>query len=189
MIGHDPWNGCNLADFVMPFFLFIVGMSIALALKRITLAYVVVALIEITTKDAQAKNLSPGHLSIFKLYRRHWVLGACVLIVYLAIIYGAYVPDWQFTIHNPDSVDFGKTQTAFTTSSPSWCWAPFELEGILSSISVILSIVFWACPYTYEATPLNKQLYTLSYICVTSGAAALVFSAFLHSGHAVFKFY
>lgn len=33
MIGHAPWNGCNLADFVMPFFLFIVGMSISLALK------------------------------------------------------------------------------------------------------------------------------------------------------------
>lgn len=33
MIGHAPWNGCNLADFVMPFFLFIVGMSIALSLK------------------------------------------------------------------------------------------------------------------------------------------------------------
>lgn len=33
LIGHAPWNGCNLADFVMPFFLFIVGMSIALALK------------------------------------------------------------------------------------------------------------------------------------------------------------
>jgi len=35
MIGHAPWNGCNLADFVMPFFLFIVGMAIALALKVI----------------------------------------------------------------------------------------------------------------------------------------------------------
>ena len=33
MIGHAPWNGCNLADFVMPFFLFIVGMAIPLALK------------------------------------------------------------------------------------------------------------------------------------------------------------
>lgn len=33
MIGHAPWNGCNLADFVMPFFLFIVGMAIALSLK------------------------------------------------------------------------------------------------------------------------------------------------------------
>ena len=33
IIGHAPWNGCNLADFVMPFFLFIVGVAIALALK------------------------------------------------------------------------------------------------------------------------------------------------------------
>lgn len=33
MIGHAPWNGCNLADFVMPFFLFIVGMAIPLSLK------------------------------------------------------------------------------------------------------------------------------------------------------------
>ncbi|XP_038971840.1 heparan-alpha-glucosaminide N-acetyltransferase-like [Phoenix dactylifera] len=35
VIGHAPWNGCNLADFVMPFFLFIVGMAIPLSLKRI----------------------------------------------------------------------------------------------------------------------------------------------------------
>ncbi|CAH2049035.1 unnamed protein product [Thlaspi arvense] len=33
MIAHAPWNGCNLAGFVMPFFLFVVGMAIALALK------------------------------------------------------------------------------------------------------------------------------------------------------------
>lgn len=33
VIGHAPWNGCNLADFVMPSFLFIVGMAIPLSLK------------------------------------------------------------------------------------------------------------------------------------------------------------
>jgi heparan-alpha-glucosaminide N-acetyltransferase len=32
---HSPWNGCTLADFVMPFFLFIVGVAIAFALKVI----------------------------------------------------------------------------------------------------------------------------------------------------------
>jgi predicted acyltransferase len=32
-IDHSPWNGCTLADFVTPFFLFIVGVAIALALK------------------------------------------------------------------------------------------------------------------------------------------------------------
>jgi predicted acyltransferase len=29
-INHSPWNGVTLADFVMPFFLFIVGVALAL---------------------------------------------------------------------------------------------------------------------------------------------------------------
>ena len=32
-IDHSPWNGCTLADFVLPFFFFIVGVAIAFALK------------------------------------------------------------------------------------------------------------------------------------------------------------
>lgn len=32
-INHSPWNGVTLADFVMPFFLFIVGVSLALTYK------------------------------------------------------------------------------------------------------------------------------------------------------------
>lgn len=32
-INHSPWNGLTLADFVMPFFLFIVGVSLALVYK------------------------------------------------------------------------------------------------------------------------------------------------------------
>ncbi|GFY94888.1 heparan-alpha-glucosaminide N-acetyltransferase-like protein [Actinidia rufa] len=300
MIGHAPWNGCNLADFVMPFFLFIVGMAVALALKRIpnqliatkkvflrtlkllfwglllqggfshapdkltygvdmkkirwcgilqriALAYLVVALIEISTKNAQAKVLFPGRL-----------VGAFVLIFYLALIYGIYVPDWHFTIHNKDSADYGKTlivscgvrgkldppcnavgyidrevlginhmyehpawkrskactknspyEGPFLNDAPSWCLAPFEPEGILSSISSILSTIIgvhyghvlihmkshssrlrhWVIMglallvlgfilHFTSAIPLNKQLYTFSYVCVTSGAAALVFSAF-----------
>jgi heparan-alpha-glucosaminide N-acetyltransferase len=34
-IGHVPWNGLHLADFVMPWFLFIVGASMAFSFKRI----------------------------------------------------------------------------------------------------------------------------------------------------------
>lgn len=311
VIAHAPWNGCNLADFVMPFFLFIVGMAIALALKRIqdrakairkvvfrtikllfwglllqggyshapdkltygvdmkeirwcgilqriALAYLVVALVEIMTRSSVSKGLLPGKLSIFKLYIWHWIVAACALSVYLAILYGIYVPDWQFRVKNADSPDFGKIVTvacnvrgklnppcnavgyvdrkllgmnhmyqhpawkrskACTTSSPregpfrsdapSWCWAPFEPEGILSSISAILSTLVgvhfghvlvhikdhrsrlqhWIIAGTglvvagivlhfTNAIPFNKQLYTLSYVCITSGAASLVFSAF-----------
>ncbi|MCO5612510.1 hypothetical protein L7F22_066778 [Adiantum nelumboides] len=33
-INHSPWHGVTLADYVMPFFLFIVGMSLVLAFKN-----------------------------------------------------------------------------------------------------------------------------------------------------------
>ncbi|WJX80086.1 heparan-alpha-glucosaminide N-acetyltransferase [Trifolium repens] len=312
VIGHAPWNGCHLADFVMPFFLFIVGMAIPLSLKkmpnkllavkrvivrtlkllfwglllqgsfshapdhlsygvdmkqirwcgilqRIALAYLVVALVEIISRSRQARD-DPEHtnLSIFKLYYWHWLVAACILTVYLALLYGIHVPDWQFTVHNPDSMYNGTTFTVtcgvrgkldppcnavgyidrevlginhvykkpawrrseacsvkppyegpFKKTAPAWCYAPFEPEGILSSISAILSTIIglhyghvlvhfqdhlsrlkqwiflglalltlgFVLHFTH-AIPLNKQLYTLSYVCVTSGAAALVFSAF-----------
>jgi len=32
-IAHAPWIGLHLADFVMPFFLFIAGVSLAIAYK------------------------------------------------------------------------------------------------------------------------------------------------------------
>ncbi|XP_016447995.1 uncharacterized protein LOC107773064 [Nicotiana tabacum] len=34
-VNHSPWNGLSLADFVMPFFLFIVGLSLGLAYKNL----------------------------------------------------------------------------------------------------------------------------------------------------------
>ncbi|KAF5180413.1 Heparan-alpha-glucosaminide n-acetyltransferase [Thalictrum thalictroides] len=310
MIGHAPWNGCNLADFVMPFFLFIVGMAIALAFKRvpnhlisikrvitrtiklmlwglilqggyshapdkltygvdmkrirwcgilqrIALSYLVVALLEISTKKAQAKDLLPGW-PVFKLYRWHWLAGSCVVVVYLSVIYGVYVPDWHFTVYNIHSPDNGKTFTVtcgvrgsldppcnavgyidrvvlginhlyqhpawkrskvctekspyegpFRKDAPSWCQAPFEPEGILSSISAILTTIIGVhCGHVLihlkdhsnrlkhwgvmgfsllslgiilhfsNAIQLNKQLYSFSYVCLTAGAAALVFSTF-----------
>lgn len=164
VIGHAPWNGCNLADFVMPFFLFIVGVAIALALKRIpsslkamrkvilrtfkllfwglllqggyshapdkltygvdmkmirwcgilqriALAYLVVALLEISTRSNQEKVLSRGWFSIFRMYYRNWVVGGCVLIIYISVLYGTYVPDWQFRVQNEHSRDLGKILT------------------------------------------------------------------------------
>uniref|UniRef100_A0A2P2M3V9 Uncharacterized protein LOC103443296 n=1 Tax=Rhizophora mucronata TaxID=61149 RepID=A0A2P2M3V9_RHIMU len=36
IIAHSPWNGLHLADFVLPFFLFIAGVSIALVHKKLS---------------------------------------------------------------------------------------------------------------------------------------------------------
>lgn len=310
-INHSPWNGCTLADFVMPFFLFIVGVAIALTYKRITeiapaikkvtartlkllfwgillqggyshapddlsygvnmkkirwcgilqriaLAYLVVSLVEISTAKARPTNLPPERFAIFKLYIWNWLVGLCVFLVYFATIYGLYVPDWHFVVHDEDSPDNGKsftvkcgvrghlgppcnavgyvdrqvwginhlyrypewTRSKYCTESspregplrkdaPAWCSAPFEPEGLLSSISAILSCIIglhyghvlihfkdhaqrlkhWVIMgfgflvlgiilhYT-DAIPLNKQLYSFSYVCLTAGAAGLVFSAF-----------
>uniref|UniRef100_A0A804QVK0 Heparan-alpha-glucosaminide N-acetyltransferase n=1 Tax=Zea mays TaxID=4577 RepID=A0A804QVK0_MAIZE len=92
----------------------------------------------------------------------------------------------------------------FREDAPAWCVAPFEPEGILSSLSAVLSTVVgvhyghvlvhmkshtdrlrqWVTMgvallvlgiilHFSHAIPLNKQLYTFSYICVTAGAAGV----------------
>uniref|UniRef100_A0A0E0FYD8 Heparan-alpha-glucosaminide N-acetyltransferase catalytic domain-containing protein n=1 Tax=Oryza nivara TaxID=4536 RepID=A0A0E0FYD8_ORYNI len=337
VIGHAPWNGCNLADFVMPFFLFIVGMAIPLSLKvlrslvfhlsilmflglnllpeanmqripdrgravrrvvlrtlkllfwgillqggyshapddlsygvdmkhvrwcgilqRIALAYLVVAVLEIVTKNAKVQDQSSSGFSIFRMYFSQWIVACCILVIYLSLVYGIYVPDWDFRVSDVKNPNFGKILTVtcgtrgklsppcnavgyidrkvlginhmyhrpawrrhkdctddsphegpFKTDSPAWCYAPFEPEGLLSSLSAVLSTIIgvhyghvlvhmkshtdrlkqWSIMgitllilgltlHFSHAIPLNKQLYTFSYICVTAGAAGIVFCMF-----------
>ncbi|KAK4348474.1 hypothetical protein RND71_031229 [Anisodus tanguticus] len=307
-IDHSPWNGCTLADFVMPFFLFIVGVAIALALKRvpkvsaairkvtlrtlkllfwgiilqggyshapydlaygvdmklirwcgilqrIALVYLIVALIEILTTKLRPATLTPGHFSIFTAYKWQWLGGFVAFVVYMTTLYGLYVPDWNFLVHYEDrserytvkcgmrghlgpacnAVGYVDRQVwginhlykfpvwarskvctlsypatgPLRDDAPSWCRAPFEPEGLLSSISAIMSgtlgihyghvlihfkghgerlkqwvsmgfgllIVAFILHFT-NAIPLNKQLYSFSYVCFTAGAAGIVFSGF-----------
>ncbi|KAJ1255102.1 hypothetical protein BS78_K290500, partial [Paspalum vaginatum] len=93
--------------------------------------------------------------------------------------------------------------------APAWCLAPFEPEGLLSSISSILSgtigihyghvlihfkthkerLKHWLVMgfsllalgillHFTKALPINKQLYSFSYVCFTGGGAGIVLSAF-----------
>ncbi|KAI5584863.1 hypothetical protein BDE02_06G109300 [Populus trichocarpa] len=306
-IDHSPWNGCTLADFVMPFFLFIVGVAIALAFKRIpkrrdavkkiilrtlkllfwgvllqggyshapsdlaygvdmklirwfgilqriALVYMVVALIEaLIPKNRQ--TIEPDHFTIFTAYRWQWIAGFVSFVIYMVTTFALYVPDWSFTVDEDHerrryTVECGmrghlgpacnavgyvdrevwginhlyqypvwsrlKACTLsspgsgpFRKDAPSWCRAPFEPEGLLSSISAILSgtigihyghvlihfeghaerlrqwvsmgvillIVAIILHFT-DAIPINKQLYSFSYVCFTAGAAGIVFSGF-----------
>ncbi|KAF9680233.1 hypothetical protein SADUNF_Sadunf06G0100000 [Salix dunnii] len=306
-IDHSPWNGCTLADFVMPFFLFIVGVAIALAFKRIpkrrdavtkiiprtlkllfwgvllqggyshapgdlaygvdmklirwcgilqriALVYMVVALLEaLIPKNSQSTE--PDHFTIFTAYRWQWVAGFISFVIYMVTTFALYVPDWSFTVDQDlerrrytvecrmrghlgpacNAVGYVDREIwginhlyrypvwsrlkACTLSSPvsgplrkdapSWCLAPFEPEGLLSSISAILSgtigihyghvlihfkshverlkqwvsmgvillIVAIILHFT-DAIPINKQLYSFSYVCFTAGAAGIVFSGF-----------
>ncbi|CAN8265792.1 unnamed protein product [Cochlearia groenlandica] len=151
-INHSPWDGITIADFVMPFFLFIVGVSLAFAyknlsckyaatrkallrsfklfllglflqggfihglnnltygvdvdrirlmgiLQRIAIAYLVAALCEIWLKG----NLNvSSELSMIKKYRFHWVVAFVITTIYLSLLYGLYVPDWEYQISTED---------------------------------------------------------------------------------------
>ncbi|XP_041019918.1 heparan-alpha-glucosaminide N-acetyltransferase isoform X2 [Juglans microcarpa x Juglans regia] len=233
MIGHAPWNGCNLADFVMPFFLFIVGMAIALALKRIPSRPMAIRKVIFRTLKLLFWGLllqggfshAPDKLTYgvdMKKIRWCGILQVacgmsgkldppCNAVGYidrlvLGLNHMYQHPAWK---RSKACTDNSPYEGPFRSDAPSWCYAPFEPEGVLSSISSILSTIIglhfghvlvhfeghpdrlkhWSLMgfallilgitlHFTDAIPLNKQLYTFSYVCVTSGAAALVFSAF-----------
>ncbi|CAI9760662.1 unnamed protein product [Fraxinus pennsylvanica] len=307
-IDHSPWNGCTLADFVMPFFLFIVGVAIALALKkilkvnsairkiilrtlkllfwgiilqggyshapdvlsygvdmkqirwcgilqRIALVYFVVAIIETLTTKLRPTVLKPGSFSIFTAYKWQWFGGFVAFVIYMVTTFTLYVPDWSFVVHHEHGSEkytvkcgmrghFGPACNAvgyvdrqvwginhlysqpvwsrlkactfsspdsgpFRKDAPSWCHGPFEPEGLLSTISAILSgtigihyghvlihfkehaerlkhwvsmalvlLIVAVILHFTDAIPINKQLYSFSYVCFTAGAAGIVFSGF-----------
>ena len=101
-----------------------------------------------------------------------------------------------------NSPDYGP----LPSNAPVWCQAPFDLEGLLSSVMfsvtyfiglhfghilvnfkghrerilnwIISSLVLiFGLFLEVLGMPLNKALYTFSYMCITSGAAGLLFSA------------
>ncbi|KAK7409758.1 hypothetical protein VNO78_00047 [Psophocarpus tetragonolobus] len=306
IIAHAPWNGIHLADFVMPFFLFIAGISLALVykrrpqktlatwkalaralqlffigillqggyfhgitsltfgvdiekirwlgiLQRISIGYIVAALCEIWLPVPRRKELG-----FFKSYYWHWFVAVILLALYSGLLYGLYVPDWQFDVSASTSSlppiggggiytvncsvrgDLGpacnsaglidryilglghlyrkpvyrnlkecnmSSKGQVSDSSPSWCHAPFDPEGILSSITAAVSCIIglqyghvlahlqdhkgrldnWICfSLSFLAVgfflaligiPLNKSLYTLSYMLLTSSVSGLTFIA------------
>ncbi|XP_038712993.1 heparan-alpha-glucosaminide N-acetyltransferase isoform X2 [Tripterygium wilfordii] len=305
-INHSPWNGLTLADFVMPFFLFIVGVALALAykklscrisatkkatlqalklllvglvlqggffhginnltygvdiqqmrlmgvLQRIAIAYIVAALCEIWLKGED--DIGTKLFALTK-YRFHWVVVLMLSVIYLSLLYGLYVPDWEYQISAETSssapeifsvkcgtrgntgpacnavgmIDrkvlgiqhlylkpvYARTKQCSINSpdngplppdAPSWCQAPFDPEGLLSSVMAIITcfvglhyghiivhlkdhwdrIVHWtiisSClvvvgfGLSFFGMHINKALYTFSYMCVTGGAAGLLFTA------------
>ncbi|XP_009420991.2 uncharacterized protein LOC104000630 isoform X2 [Musa acuminata AAA Group] len=302
-INHSPWDGVALADFVMPFFLFIVGVALALTYKRVTnqavatwkallralklfvvglvvqggyfhglhnltygvdilsirwmgvlqriaMAYLLVAICEIWLKS---DDVVDSGYSLVRRYRLQLLVGLILTIMYMVLLYGSYVPDWEYQIPGPGSTPktlsvkcgvrgdtgpacnavgmtdrqiFGirhlhrrpvyeRTKQCSINSpasgplppdAPSWCQAPFDPEGLLSSVMAIVTcliglqfghviihfkdhkdrIVQWLIPsfcllalafsLDFFGMRMNKALYTLSYTCATAGAAGMLFT-------------
>lgn len=143
-------------------------------LQRIALAYLVVAVLEMVTKDGAKVHQdqppgSSGRFSrVFRMYLSQWyatqrtarffvlssfakvpsipsrqriasiymykrIVACCILVVYLSLAYGVYVPDWEFRVRNADSPDYGKVLTVDVLPPPAFGCAPRELASSISS--------------------------------------------------------
>ncbi|CAJ2668838.1 heparan-alpha-glucosaminide N-acetyltransferase isoform X2 [Trifolium pratense] len=302
-LNHSPWNGLTIADFVMPFFLFIVGVALAFTykkpsckvdatrkailralkllalgiflqggyvhrvndlsfgvdlkqirwmgiLQRIAVAYLVTALCEIWLKREDIVNSGS---TLLRKYRYQWALALFLSVIYLFLLYGMYVPDWEYEVPTEPSSEpmifsvkcgvRGNTGPACNVvgmidrsllgiqhlyrrpiyarmpecsinspdygplppDAPTWCQAPFDPEGLLSSVMAIVTcliglhyghiilhfkdhrirIIYWMIPTSCLVVSglaldlfgmhVNKVLYTLSYTCLTAGAAGILF--------------
>ncbi|KAK1294260.1 hypothetical protein QJS10_CPA16g00092 [Acorus calamus] len=163
-IDHSPWNGCTLADVVMPFFLFIVGVAVALALKRIPNLSAAIRKIVIRTLKLLFWGLllqggyshAPDDLSYgvdmnhirwcgilqVKCGMRGHLGPACNAVGYVnRQVWGVNhlysQPVW--IRHKVDCTKDSPRMGPLRDDAPTWCLAPFEPEGLLSSISAILS--------------------------------------------------
>ncbi|XP_057436592.1 uncharacterized protein LOC130729004 isoform X1 [Lotus japonicus] len=304
-LNHSPWDGLTIADFVMPLFLFIVGLSLALTykklscpvietrkailralkllalglflqggyfhrindltfgvdmkqirlmgiLQRIAIAYLLTALCEIWLK---CDDIVKSGSSLLRKYRYQWAVAFVLSGFYLCLLYGLYVPDWEYQIPT-DSSSVPKTFSVkcgvwadtgpacnvvgmidrkilgiqhlyrrpiyarmpecsinspdygpLPPDAPAWCQAPFDPEGLLSSVMAIVTcliglhyghiivhykdhrvrIIHWMIPTSclivfgfalhLFGMHVNKVLYSFSYTCVTAGAAGILLVA------------
>ncbi|XP_020581338.1 heparan-alpha-glucosaminide N-acetyltransferase isoform X2 [Phalaenopsis equestris] len=300
-INHSPWNGVTIADFVMPFFLFIVGVSLGLTFKnvsnriattmkvvlralklitiglllqggyfhgirsltfgvdlqrirlmgvlqRIGIAYLLVAVCEVWHRS---DALVDSGYSLMKKYRTQLLVGGVLTATYVYLLYGLFVPDWEYQIPLQDGITkfysvkcgvrgdtspacnavgmidrkilgiehlykrpvYGRTQQCSINSpysgplpsdAPSWCEAPFDPEGLLSTIMAVVTcliglqfghvivhfkhhkdrILHWMIPSScllasafcldFFGMHMNKALYTVSYTCVTAGVSGFL---------------
>ncbi|GFS42748.1 hypothetical protein Acr_00g0081440 [Actinidia rufa] len=97
VLAHSPWNGIHLANFVMPFFLFAAGISLALYKKvpdRVD-----------ATQKALLRVVKLFFLGVLLQVCDNLICYACALsVVYLGFSYGLFVPDWQLEVSRSTSV-------------------------------------------------------------------------------------
>ncbi|KAL0363828.1 UNVERIFIED_CONTAM: Heparan-alpha-glucosaminide N-acetyltransferase [Sesamum angustifolium] len=153
-------------------------------LQRIAVAYLVAAMCEIWLRNDE--KVSSG-LSLLKKYQWHRNLMFMLSTIYLLLLYGLYVPDWEYQIpigapseakifmvkcgvhgdtgpacNAAGMIDrmilgvqhlyrrpiYARTKQCSINSpdygplppnAPSWCQAPFDPEGILSTVMAIVT--------------------------------------------------
>ncbi|KAL0658320.1 hypothetical protein Bca4012_078905 [Brassica carinata] len=185
-------------------------------LQRIAIAYLVAALCEIWFKGNH--NVT-SELSMIKKYKFHWnvkvkcgvrgntgpgcnavgMLDRMLLGIHHLYRKPVYARTKQCSIYSPHN-------GPLPPGAPSWCQAPFDPEGLLSSLMATVTclvglhyghiiihfkdhkrrlnqwilrsfcLLMLGLALDLFGMHLNKPLYTLSYVCVTAGASGFLFS-------------
>ncbi|XP_011045910.1 PREDICTED: heparan-alpha-glucosaminide N-acetyltransferase-like isoform X3 [Populus euphratica] len=222
-------------------------------LQKISVGYIVAALCEIWLSCRTRREVS-----FLKSYYWHWCVAFSLSAIYLGLLYGLYVPDWQFEMSKATSSVFPtnhsyiymvkcslrgnlgpacnsagmidryilgidhlykkpvyrnlkecnmSTDGHVPDNSASWCHAPFDPEGVLSSLTAAVTCIIglqyghllahlqdhkgrmekWTL-FSFSllvvglllaviGDPVNKSLYTFSYMLITSASAGITYSA------------
>ncbi|APJ04775.1 acyltransferase family protein [Silvanigrella aquatica] len=233
---HAEWHGCTPPDFIFPFFLLIVGVSIQLALGakadatssqvernallksvvwrgiRIFLLGVTLHLLAAFLMDGRAFRLlgvlqrigvcfiAAGLLTIHvKQAKAQWLLFVTILLGYWGLLQfsGGFAPG----INLADRIDtalLGRLSYSFNPATGQ----AHDPEGILSTLPslattilglragallrqgktlslIMLGFILIALGFIWSHwMPLNKQLWTSSFVCGTGGTALLIIGVF-----------
>jgi predicted acyltransferase len=223
---HADWNGCTFADFVFPVFLFVVGVSTALAQRsvldssarraalrailmralRIVVLGIVLNLIAEWTIAGRDFRLSgvlqrigvcyavAAACALYMRPKAQWLLVALLLVGYGALLLatGPLLPG-ETIVDRVDTYVLGRYAYAYDAASG----VAHDPEGLLSTLPAIASTVLglragaWLRAgegmriviagvialalgaLSSLVLPLNKALWTPSFVLWTSGAALL----------------
>jgi predicted acyltransferase len=233
ILDHAPWNGCTLADLVFPAFLFIVGMTTILSLKKhcgSTSSEIYYSILKRTVLlflfglflNGFPSHFDFGTLRVYGILQRIALCYFICALLYLntsikiqvLLFWGILVGYWYLITHIP-LPGFSESQLTPAHNwvsyvdglifSPAHLLKKVDPEGLLSTLpavattlsglitgsfllsqlsknkkcgfmmgaGILFLLVAWAWSYSL---PLNKNLWTSSFVLWTSGISLCVFA-------------
>jgi predicted acyltransferase len=232
-LGHATWNGITAADLVFPFFLVIMGVSMAIsfAKRRPTLAKVLrrsVLLFALGFFLNAFPHFDPAEVHIMGVLQRiafvylatalvilyvprkaKFALGASLLVGYFGAMTLVPVPGHGVAALTVDGNLAGWIDRTLLGAKHVYANGPYDPEGLLSTLPAIVTalIGFWAGDWVRQQRvsidvtkrlavsglalaaagaawnplfPINKKLWTSSFVLFTGGCALLLLAITYH---------
>jgi len=226
-LGHATWNGLTLADLVFPFFLVIMGTSMAFSFARrrpsldkivrrsgllFALGFFLNAFPHFDPSDVHVMGVLQrialvyllGSLIVLHVSRRaQLALGAGILVGYWALMTLVPVPGHGAGVLTPAGNLAGWIDRTVLGVKHVYANGPYDPEGLLSTLPAVVTalIGFWAGDWVrrqristavvkrlattgtllavagavwHPLFPLNKRLWTSSFVLVTGGCALVL---------------